>query len=92
MAQPEMFLSRRVVSPQQIGNLRRVPLATVGGQDLASIEFIGDALQSSDPGRADRSDFRWMLAACRPLLLAAQYLWHYRCALAALAPGSGCRT
>ena len=50
-------LSRRAVSPQQIGNRGRVPLATVGGQDLASIEFIGDALQPGYPGRADRVDF-----------------------------------
>jgi hypothetical protein len=34
-----------------------VPLATVGGQDLAPIEFIGDALQPGDPGRPDRFDF-----------------------------------
>jgi hypothetical protein len=32
---PRILLSRRALSPQQIGNRGRVPLATVGGQDLA---------------------------------------------------------
>jgi hypothetical protein len=72
--------------PQQVGNRRRIPPATVGCQDLASIEFIGDALQAGDPVQV-----RCWRRVQRPLLLGAQYLWHYRCALAALAPGSGCR-